>query len=770
MKHANPLSHVLPGSLSARLLITLALLGSTPAAAVAETLQLHDPAASMVYYRSPDISLQAARFDLARPAQLLSLSLRLGGEDPDGRGRLRIFSHEGGLPYPYAMRDLVRPIPLRKTKRGPEAIHILLDKAVQLNNDQFFVAVDSLSAGTVLLSNRESLEPACASPASGAFHYQVMRMSGGAWQQARSAYFVSVKLKYEEHAAAAFSLDTLAFDWEEAALQEQSGDQSAFQGIASADVNGDAYDDLLVKGILFISDHGVRFRRHPDLPLNPAAVTLSAFIDIDNDSQVDIFVAEGPAAALLRNRGDGSFIRQELDLLLPSALSAFSLGDLNRDGYADILLAAYDPEQEQAPLILLNEAGRGLRPTRDLIAFKLKGAARASSIADINNDGLGDVYLAGYAAQPDEIWLAGAGGGFSPAAAELFAGNLALLGASATGAHWGDADNDGDLDLLRAVYLPPAAAGAERPGPLLLNGGQEQAFRLSVARRQDFGYEEKQSGGAWGDINNDGLLDCILLTSCPCRYAEVYLQNSDHSFSQETSALGLDKLAGQVDGLWFDADNDGALDLLVVSDTVPQLYRQRRGYFKGGFTQISLQRATARQQILGARVTVVAGGRSYVRELQSGRGRMMQDPLRLHFGLGDVRRIDSVLVRWPGRAREETFYAAALGGSTTLREGQGSGAAGSEGAALSISAYPNPFSREITLSFALRRSGELRLVIHDLTGREILTLAEGPHEAGSYSLVWDATGAGGRRVPAGTYLYRLRLDDEELAGHVTLVD
>ena len=52
----------------------------------------------------------------------------------------------------------------------------------------------------------------------------------------------------------------------------------------------------------------------------------------------------------------------------------------------------------------------------------------------------------------------------------------------------------------------------------------------------------------------------------------------------------------------------------------------------------------------GARVTVVAGGRSWTREARTSHGLYSAHDPRLHFGLGDVARVDRVEVRWPSGA------------------------------------------------------------------------------------------------------------------------
>jgi hypothetical protein len=71
---------------------------------------------------------------------------------------------------------------------------------------------------------------------------------------------------------------------------------------------------------------------------------------------------------------------------------------------------------------------------------------------------------------------------------------------------------------------------------------------------------------------------------------------------------------------------------------------------------------------------------------------------------------------------------------------------------------PNPFADATTIRYALARAAAVRLVVFDLTGREVAVLAEGRRAAGPHAVTLDARG-----LPAGTYLYRLEADGETVA-------
>lgn len=68
---------------------------------------------------------------------------------------------------------------------------------------------------------------------------------------------------------------------------------------------------------------------------------------------------------------------------------------------------------------------------------------------------------------------------------------------------------------------------------------------------------------------------------------------------------------------------------------------------------------------------------------------------------------------------------------------------------------PNPLRRSTTLAFDLPQAARIALTVHDLSGRRVATLADGVWAAGRHGLVWRASDAAGRAVPAGLYFVRL---------------
>ena len=57
-----------------------------------------------------------------------------------------------------------------------------------------------------------------------------------------------------------------------------------------------------------------------------------------------------------------------------------------------------------------------------------------------------------------------------------------------------------------------------------------------------------------------------------------------------------------------------------------------------------------------------------------------------------------------------------------------------------------------------------------MLGREVMTLFDHDHEAGSVTLLWNPAGHSGRALPNGVYVYRLTLADLIYTGTVTVLN
>jgi len=69
--------------------------------------------------------------------------------------------------------------------------------------------------------------------------------------------------------------------------------------------------------------------------------------------------------------------------------------------------------------------------------------------------------------------------------------------------------------------------------------------------------------------------------------------------------------------------------------------------------------------------------------------------------------------------------------------------------------YPNPFNSNTVIRYDLAAEGDVSLVIYDLVGRRVASVASGRRHAGTHSVSWDGLNQQGDAVASGVYLYEL---------------
>ncbi len=83
--------------------------------------------------------------------------------------------------------------------------------------------------------------------------------------------------------------------------------------------------------------------------------------------------------------------------------------------------------------------------------------------------------------------------------------------------------------------------------------------------------------------------------------------------------------------------------------------------------------------------------------------------------------------------------------------------------------YPNPFNPTTTISYSLPKSSQVTLVVYDLLGNKIKTLANDSFDAGTFKVVWDATNDMGVQVPSGNYILKMVAGDFVQTRKMTLM-
>ncbi len=456
---------------------------------------------------------------------------------------------------------------------------------------------------------------------------------------------------------------------------------------------------------------------------NATSCSLSAaWGDADNDGDMDVMVAShiqpksGGRNHFYRNNGNLTFT----DVIDQNGLLSYTedphgvgWGDFDNDGDADLavahgLLLGKSPQNNE----LYENAGNGV--FGDIAAGAGVTAPATQQVTgvswiDENNDGFLDLFLAGKSgdmtALGNFLYRSNGDGTFSDAAA--IAGLGAYDGQTASAA-WQDYDDDGDLDVFLCfnkdasvvvktgksvlyqnngdgTYSDATAASGlvthntcktaawgdynDDGVPDLfissLGGNANALYRnLGDGTFSDVGVmanvaEKVESHGAtWGDYDNDGHLDLLVITGDNVtQHNRLYRNNGDGTFSDVSIAAGAAGLGlGKgTDGMMVDADNDGALDLFVTNgegsattcSVGPYLFLHNNHEENHHWLKIQLVGQIGNRDGIGAKVRLATPDGRVQYRQHFGQHFFAQDRLPLHFGLGAQTQADTLEVHWP---------------------------------------------------------------------------------------------------------------------------
>ena len=192
--------------------------------------------------------------------------------------------------------------------------------------------------------------------------------------------------------------------------------------------------------------------------------------------------------------------------------------------------------------------------------------------------------------------------------------------------------------------------------------------------------------------------------------------------------------------------NDGQPNVLMRNDLATGAH----------WLHVDLVGVVSNRAAIGARVRLVAGGTSRIQEVSGGDGYFSQNSLTLEFGLGAAATAESLIVRWPAGA-VQTLTGIAADQRLTLTEPAAVDVERRDAnpePALAAPA-PNPSRGETVLRFALDRPQPVRLSIHDVQGREVVTLLDAERGPGWHVVRWSGLDARLARARPGIYLARL---------------
>ncbi|MCH7398734.1 VCBS repeat-containing protein [Belliella sp. DSM 107340] len=458
-------------------------------------------------------------------------------------------------------------------------------------------------------------------------------------------------------------------------------------GVSMADVNGDGLLDIYIcKSGPLGGD-----QRHNELFINNGDMTFSemskeygiadeglsqhaVFFDFDKDGDLDMYLLNNSARSVgindlrtgqrdvrdpfggnkLYRNDNGKFVDVSDEAGIYGSSIGYGLGvtvaDINKDGWPDLYVSNDFFEKDY---LYLNNGDGTFTESLESMMTEISMGSMGADIADLDNNGWPDVFVTEMLPSdleriktktPFEEWdkyqanvksgyfhqftrnTLQRNMGYKPNSEEVHFVEVARqAGVHATDWSWGALIFDVDNDGLRDVFVA--------------NG--------IVKDLTDFDYVDYY-------VNNQNLIsqykkDSILLTKMIDEFPSNPQQNflfqnkGDFRFEDIAAASGMGQLTFSTGAAYADLDNDGDLDLVInnLNGEVSIFKNNSNLIHNNNFIQIDLAGN------FGAKVSIYSGSEVFYGEHNPVKGYMSSVDHRMHFGLGTIDLIDSLLIQWP---------------------------------------------------------------------------------------------------------------------------
>ncbi|MCE7992730.1 MAG: hypothetical protein HEP71_12155 [Roseivirga sp.] len=214
---------------------------------------------------------------------------------------------------------------------------------------------------------------------------------------------------------------------------------------------------------------------------------------------------------------------------------------------------------------------------------------------------------------------------------------------------------------VRAEEYLATAADAKRPGGVLLKKDESGKYMGQTDR-----YGIRVTGWAWNskfaDLDNDEWQDLYITNGYlfkPVQESNMFYRNlNGQTFDEQTRASGLVNYLPSSSNSYVDFDLDGDLDVMLATSVGPVSLYENNNH-KNEAIRFRLIDGLGNHFGIGSRITIYYGEQKHqMREILASGGYKSYDEPIAHFGLGQHKNIDKLVVKWS--TGEETIIESPL--------------------------------------------------------------------------------------------------------------
>ncbi|MEO5902586.1 MAG: FG-GAP-like repeat-containing protein, partial [Gemmatimonadaceae bacterium] len=213
---------------------------------------------------------------------------------------------------------------------------------------------------------------------------------------------------------------------------------------------------------------------------------------------------------------ENAYVDFDRERLAPKMLSTegpyMAVADVNGDGLADVFIGG--AKDQPGRLMLQKRGGRFIQSNEKVFESDRGSEDLGAAFFDANGDGFSDLYVVSGGnefsdlapALQDRLYLNDGRGNFSKA-------NNSLAAESNSGSRVAavDFDGDGDIDLFVGGRVVPGRYGTDPPNVLLVNDGHGRFTDVTARLAPELARIGMVTDATWNDVNGDGRLDLVVV-------------------------------------------------------------------------------------------------------------------------------------------------------------------------------------------------------------------------------------------------------------------